>query len=323
MPGHKKQHYVPQVYLRNFSKDGKTIGCCYVDAEKQKFHLTEEAPIKSQACKDYFYTKDTRLEEEFSKIEGEANTLIQKILLSEHIRLTAYEDDFLKQYVLFQNIRTPFHANEYEAMMVQFYHHIAPENKDAEIKLKGKQIFILQTFLPRIAEIAQQFRLIILENHTDIPFVTSPEPAVFFNPYQRKRKQTIYGIMSHGGMFYLPLSAKKAVLLYDPLAYKIKGKHLVSCLHSDVAFLNILILDFIGMTKVNLFYFDNNITDIRETISLILKYAKENVELSFVRERFYLFGLPKRHSLITDEMQMQNNHMSIEEYHKFMRENRE
>lgn len=229
----------------------------------------------------------------------------------------------MKQYVLFQNIRTPFHANEYEAMMAQFYHQIAPEDKDTEIKIKGKQIFILQTFLPRLAETAQQFKLIILENHTEIPFITSPEPAVFFNPYQPKRKQTTYGFLSHGGMFYLPLSAKKAIMLYDPLAYKIRMRHLVSCTHKEVTYLNILILDFVGMTKINLFFFDNKITDIQKTLSLMLQYAKEKISLSFVRERFYLFGLPKRPSFPSEEMQQQNNHMSIEEYHKFMQENRE
>lgn len=322
MPKQKNQHFVPQFYLRNFSKDENTIGCCYVDAKKQKFNLTEEAPIKSQASKDYYYSKDTRLEDEFAKIEGEANLLIQKILSTEQIRFTPAEIDFLKQYVFFQHIRTPFHANEYEAMVSQMYHHIVPEDKDVEIKIKDKTLFPLRTFLPRIAEIVQPFELAILDNKTSLPFITSPEPAIFFNPYQVKRNQHVFGTEMHGGMFYMPLSAKKGVLLYDPLAYRIKGKHLTACTQSDVTYFNMLILDFVVMTKVNLFYFDNKITDFQEMISLMLEYAQAGLDLSFVKEKFYLFGIPKRRSCITDDMYMRNIHMSIEEFRESIRVNK-
>lgn len=317
----KNQHYVPQFYLRNFSKDENTIGCCYVDAEKQKFHLSENAPIKSQASKDYYYTKDTRWEDVFSEIEGEANLFIQKILNSEQIRLTLEEEDFLKQYVFFQHIRTPYHANEYESMVTQIYHQVLPDDKDVEIKLKDKTLFALRTFLPRIADIVQPFNLTILDNKTQLPFITSPEPAIFFNLFQGKRNQHIFGIETHGGMFYMPLSARKGVFLYDPLAYRIKGKHIASCSLSDVTYLNMLILDFVVRTKRNLFYFDNKITDLDDAILLMLDYAKVASDLSFVKERFYLFGIPKRRSVFSEEMYRQNNPVSIEQFRDFIRAN--
>ena len=322
MANYKKQHYVPQLYLRNFSKDGKTIGCCYCDPENQQFHLTEEAPIRTQACKDYFYSKDSRLEAEFSKIEGEVNVVIQKILASKNSVLNNNEEDLLKEFLLFQHIRTPFRANDFEAMINQAYHQIVPEDKEADIQLKGKQLFILQTLLPRAYDIVQPFKLIILDNQTEIPFVTSPEPAILFNPYQIKRKQYVYGTETHGSMFYLPLSSQKAVIMYDPLAYKIKGGKTVSCSLSDTACLNVLILDFVGKSKTNLFFFDNTRPDIQQTFSLTLQHAKEGIELSFIKERFYLFGLPKRRSSLYDEESLRNAHMSIDEFNEFIRNNR-
>ena len=294
----KKQHYVPQFYLRNFSKDGKTIGCCHCKIEEKRSIIINEAPIKFQACKDYFYTKDVRLEKEFSKVEGQANILIKKILSSEQIRLTAYEEESLKQYIFFQHIRTPFYANEHESMMVQFYHQIAPEDKDVEIKLEGKQIFVLQTFLPKIAEFVKPFRAIILENKTDLPFVTSPEPVILLNPYQIKRKNYIFGSATHGSMYYIPLSSKKAIILYNPLAYKMKGRHMASCSLTDVAYLNIQIVDFVGRTKINQFFFDNNIVDFRPIARSILQYGKEVVELSFAKERVRIWELLRRRLII-------------------------
>lgn len=47
----KKEHYVPQFYLRHFSLDGKNIAVY----DKQADKLIEQAPILSQAQKPYFY----------------------------------------------------------------------------------------------------------------------------------------------------------------------------------------------------------------------------------------------------------------------------
>lgn len=319
MAEYKSQHYVPQVYLRNFSKDGKTIGCCYVNPENKKFRLLFEAHIKKEACKDYFYSKDVRLEQEFSKLEGEANIIIQKILSTEKSAIELGEVEFLKQYVLFQHFRTPFHADEYEDMMLELYHRVAPEDK-SEIRLKNKQIFILQTFTPLIPEIAEPFKLIILENKTDIPFITSPEPSIFFNSYLLNRKINTFGFQAHGGIFYMPLSARKAILLYDPIAYKIKNKGY--CSLSDVSCLNRLLMHIVEVSKTYKFYFDNGITDVRNMISLMLQYITADIKFSFMRERFYLFGIPKRGDIDRGAKLLQyTKPVKVEDFKEYMQTN--
>ena len=45
MPDNKRQHYVPQNYLREFSSDGESIGVFLVDQEK----CVKKAPINGQA----------------------------------------------------------------------------------------------------------------------------------------------------------------------------------------------------------------------------------------------------------------------------------
>lgn len=313
MPDCKRQHYVPQFYLRNFSEDGKTIGCCHFDMDG--IRIIKDAPIRTQACKDYFYTKDIRLEKAFSQIEGDANALIQKIL-SGYTSFTRTEEELLKQYVFFQNIRTPFHANEFESAMIKMYRTVAPED-DSEIQLEGKQIFVLHTLLPFAAKLTKLYKPVILENRMDIPFITSSEPAVHLNPYQMKRTQEAYGVGTYGGIFYMALSANKGVLLYDYQAYRMKGRRKVMCAPSDVAYLNDLIINYAGHSKANRCYYDSR-TDMHQIIALSNQYLKKGGELSFMRERFHLFGIPDRRSLFPEEELHEECRMSAEEFKSFI-----
>lgn len=286
----KKQHYVPQFYLRNFSKDGKTIGCGYVDAEKPL--VIENAPIKSQAAEDYFYTKDTRLETAFSRIEDSAREIIHKIVTSEGA-LSCKEKDYLKQFICFQRLRTPFLANHFESEMNKMFNHFnGTEDGEKRVELQGKQIFVLST-LPDALKSMRRYKLLLLDNQTDIPFITSPEPAAFFNPYKSKRKQFIGGVETYGGMFFYPLSAKKGVLLYDRRAYRVKSKPCASCSLSDVSNLNAQIFITMRLSHTNVFYYDNHASkeDAFGALSQMKNYMGDYANLDFICEKYRLFDI--------------------------------
>lgn len=283
----KKQHYVPQFYLRNFSKDGKTIGCGYVDTVKPS--IIETAPIKTQAAEDYFYTKDTHLETEFSKIEQKAKEIIQQILSSNFV-VDSQNEDFLKQYICFQQLRTPFYANHFESemnKMCNFFN--CTDDGEKRISLQAKQIFVLSTFQDAVKSM-QRYNLLLINNPTEIPFITSPEPATFFNPYKSKRKQFIGGVKTHGGMFYLPLSASKGILLYDNKAYR-ANKGIALCSMSDVSNLNAQIFITMKLSNTNIFYYDNTNSKelVFETLAKMKNYIGEYAKFDFIREKFCLF----------------------------------
>ena len=288
----KKQHYVPQFYLRNFSKDGKTIGCAYLEAEKPT--VIEAAPIRSQAAEDYFYTNKTQLETAFSKIEGEAREIIYKIVISDNVSIDCAAEDFLKQYILFQHVRTPYLANHFESEINKMFNCInGTEDGKQRVQLNGKQVFVLNAVLPEVHKTAKRFHLIVLDNQTEMPFITSPEPAVFFNPYQKKRKRFMGGVETYGGMFFLPLSAKKAIILYDRKAYKVKEKETVSCSLSDVCNLNAQIFITMNLSNTNVFYYDNSHSK-DEVFAALLQmnnYIGDYPVLDFIREKYRLFDI--------------------------------
>ena len=116
----KRQHYVPQVYLRNFSKDKKRIWSYVVDkSEKGKY-----VPIESVCRENYLYeVKDNKgsflspnwIEKIFSALEGmfavQLRGLNSKAFIKENYRtksfLTTQEKAFWKLFVAMQMMRSP------------------------------------------------------------------------------------------------------------------------------------------------------------------------------------------------------------------------
>jgi hypothetical protein len=60
----KRQHYVPRIILRNFSKDGKRISLV-VDGKR-----IDGASIGKQCYGDYFYGSDNVMEKSFADSEA-------------------------------------------------------------------------------------------------------------------------------------------------------------------------------------------------------------------------------------------------------------
>ena len=52
MPQNKSHHYVPQMFMRLFAREGDSrIGVFVIDRRK----FIPGTPIRGQACRDYFY----------------------------------------------------------------------------------------------------------------------------------------------------------------------------------------------------------------------------------------------------------------------------
>ena len=70
----KKQHYVPRFYLKYFSTtpEATHIGLCVKESGK----TVRQAGLKNQAYENYFYGKDTKIEDGLSEIEAKAASVI-------------------------------------------------------------------------------------------------------------------------------------------------------------------------------------------------------------------------------------------------------
>jgi hypothetical protein len=99
MPDHKSHHYVPQMYMRLFSTDASRVGVFVIKSRK----FIPHAPIRGQACSDYFYGKDLRAERAFGTIEGHAAKIFADIV--DHHRLPSPDSEALEQLIFFLGIQ--------------------------------------------------------------------------------------------------------------------------------------------------------------------------------------------------------------------------
>src|SRR3546814_9519001 len=67
-------------------------------------------------------------------------------------------------------------------------------------------------------KIVDDLKLCLVRNHTDMPFVTSDNPAILTNRLHLQRRHKAlnsFGVKSAGAIFVLPLNQKLCAILYD------------------------------------------------------------------------------------------------------------
>lgn len=101
----RENHFVPQFYLRNFSRDENSV-CLYLPGKNVR---VEEASIRGQCKRSGFYDFSPGLEDAFGDLEGEAATVIRKILGTIRLPVPNSRDhSTLAAFIVFQRARHSF-----------------------------------------------------------------------------------------------------------------------------------------------------------------------------------------------------------------------
>src|SRR3546814_5257759 len=94
-------------------------------------------------------------------------------------------------------------------------------------------------------KIVDDLKLCLVRNHTDMPFVTSDNPAILTNRLHLQRRHKAlnsFGVKSAGAIFVLPLNSKLCAILYDGAVYSYGGRErwIDAAQPVDIAALNAL-----------------------------------------------------------------------------------
>lgn len=227
MAENKRQHYVPQNYLKEFSSDGLSIGVFLVETGKC---IDKPAAINSQAQESYFYGKNLTLEKQLSELEGLLAENRRTIFEGTSNKMSLYQKEVLYQDMMLQLSRTKWMANLYEELATLHARRIWRNNND-ELVRKHADDFRIKFDNPIIAAMAAlllnlticldlEFKVLI--NMTEIPFITSDNPVCAYNQFFEAHNRFFSGLNSVGEQLYYPLSPKFAVLYYDRNVYKTK-----------------------------------------------------------------------------------------------------
>jgi hypothetical protein len=250
MPEKKKQHFVPKLYLRNFSikPNLKTINLFNVHSCK----LIRQASLKHQCYKDYFYGRDSELENSFEKIEQRSVRVLRQ--MTETKTLPRQDSDDYQMFLVFVSTlvsRTVYAAQSSQELAKKHNHalhslqnvKVEPPALMPEVNLKDGVRSALAAGIGAFSSLLElSARLLI--NKTDEPFMTSDNPVVLYNQFLESRKTygSNTGFEVKGIEVLFPLSPDFAFILFDEGAYKSTPKHktVIEVTREDVISMNLL-----------------------------------------------------------------------------------
>ena len=223
MADNKKQHFVPKLYLHNFTRDGQFLSL--YDIEKCK--PVPDAPYKDQCYKKYYYGRDAVLEKKLSKMETQWGAVFQKILVEDN--LSENDVHLIRQFVIYQLHRTVA-SNEFaikqqeevllEQMKMVCVHRGIPFNETVkdicrERVRDGLTPAKLLADSDQYVQYIQDLKILVIDYQTKSELITSDVPVIVINPFC---PHTIgYAIM--GIIILFPVSSHKLVVLYDSKMY--------------------------------------------------------------------------------------------------------
>lgn len=225
----KNQHFVSQAYLRWF-------GIPQVDAEVRAINLfaigqrkvVQRASIKKQCSSDYFYGRDQAVEDLLQFFEGRYGAAMASLHRGE-VRENEIGD--LMQFLFLQSLRTSSQLTERLRLIGEF-------NK---LEIGGKRVRESMPPADKVQEMQQQLlifakeqsaladlRPVFLVNRTNVPFITSDNPAMFINRlYSQRYGDPTGGLIQSGGIATIPLTLRIALLAYDADVYQPVGSKFV------------------------------------------------------------------------------------------------
>jgi len=228
----KKQHYVPQFYLRNFScNDGDKKKINIYNVNNNRF--IENVPIKTQAQENYFYGEDERLEDVLGDMENVVAPIIHKIIENNKVpdfHSVEYID--LIVFILFSLFRTKKTIENFEEIVDKSLRNILRHHKDYS-KMIDDGYFGYENSAAHSLKMAYEglpfvyrLKLKIIKNESNIDFATCDNPVIIYNQFLESRKVEggISGLAMKGVMLFLPISSRSCIFLYDYRMYKVGFK---------------------------------------------------------------------------------------------------
>jgi hypothetical protein len=237
----KKQHYVPQVYLRHFTDKDEYLNIYDINSGEYR----RQTPANVGYSK-HFYTLEKDGEKDYSVeylLANHVDILYSPVLkkIENKERLTRKDKEDLAIFITFQYLRTPSHRKNYNRMVDTFYKQTSKiifsmkkhhglldhidsnelktiekiiENEEYQIEVpKEHSLEFMLKFSEEMSYMLLNHNFIILEASSKSEFITSDNPYCMVKEKWSDRWSG-YGIINTTKFF--PLSPKYLLVLKDP-----------------------------------------------------------------------------------------------------------
>jgi len=219
----KNQHFVPRCYLRPFTleENGAAINLYNVD----RMRLVQMAPVKSQCSGDYFYGDDEVLEAAIQSLESEYAAVLRRVR-SIGYELPDHDKEVLLRFWWFQYLRTEAASRRAVEMNEGVTALAGADAAGFSMGIREAVQNAMRNFADTMDAVSD-LKACLLRNKTDVPFVTSDDPAILTNRWHlesRKGRGHSFGINSAGAVLILPMTPEIACLAYDGDVYSVSKK---------------------------------------------------------------------------------------------------
>lgn len=246
----KRQHYVPQFYLRRFSQDGIMIG--FYDLNNGNYR--NKVPIKTILFENWLYDDDDHIENKLF----EAERVWSEAISSQHIILRS--DSAEKESMLSSQMEERLLLLEFigctimrtlgsfesmqgltTAMVIDLKQNDPTFDSEKSEQIAGYDD--RHSYVDAMLAVGQRLALglsdlswIYVINESSMPFITSDNPVSAIDTYYHtKGMGNKYGLGSSGIQVIVPLSSDTCLILLDNEVYNLTKD--VSILHiSDCSF---------------------------------------------------------------------------------------
>lgn len=313
MVQYKNQHYVPQFYLKQFSKDSLTVNLYNIDSKK----LSKKG-VKNICSKSYFYVRSESFEECLSPLENIFSDVFDKLLNEKDLSILSDEEYiFLLYFICLQYVRTNKVKIESEEFWDAAYKGYLKEILSSAPKL-AEDIGITRELIEKLEKwkilftgsydqsvshlygmilgLTGPFLIYDLEpllviNNTNLDFIISDHPIILYNTFFNNKRETLLtGFASNGLQIFCPMSPKVMIVLYDKNFYEFNDRIQIVDLEEDITAINSL--QFFNCHEIILF------ADPRQSDYLIRLHSELELLLNKNLEKFKWiicpssFGLP-------------------------------
>lgn len=222
----RENHFVPGFYLRQFSRDGRSIDLFNF----ARMNSVRGASIRGQCSRRNLYSFAPGLEQVLSGLENEAAGAIRTLRASARVPAPGSDEwKALIVFVVFQKLRTRAAGDRNDVSTDYFAKlwaradpELGKDDPDTYRIVNEHPVALSLLQVPRIVDTASDLELHLFVNETSLPFVTSDDPVVLHNSYCEGIDY--FGVLGWGCsgiQVFWPVSPRELLLIYDSSVYRV------------------------------------------------------------------------------------------------------
>ena len=223
MVAKRKQHYVPQFYLRLFQSALQRIHLYDLGSMEPRRNVG----IKGQCYRRYFHGRDSDLEDALGESERILSRSVRRVVKSLKLPPQGSEDHrALLAFVGLQHLRTQKRVTGFKDIidksLVSAFGDISDSPDELVPEITDLVTMSLTMLLDVLELIGDLKAHLVVSRHA--VFITSDSPVQIYNQYcEGISDRGVTGLASRGLQMFLPLSPSLLLILYDGGTYKIRS----------------------------------------------------------------------------------------------------